>query len=108
MFCLLFFFWQFFIRVQSGGIVCRRKPCKLEDKICIEDKTLTIGWEFISIPSYPYVLEEPLTLVMVRTRGYVFYPQLFLTLEQGNEELFFDTAIHEATGKLFKFFSKVL
>lgn len=94
-------------RVKSGGIVCHRKPCKLEDKMCIEDKTLTIGWEFISIPSHPDDLQEPLTLVMVHTKGYTFYPKLILTLEEGNEKRFFDTVIHESTGNFAQIVSSL-
>ncbi|XP_029650386.1 fibulin-1 isoform X1 [Octopus sinensis] len=88
-------------RAPATGYVCKRNPCQLEDKLCMINKTRTIGWEFISIPSHPEVLEEPMMLLMIQTKGYKYYPNLLLTLSHGNEEGYFSAAINNSNGALY-------
>ncbi|XP_059163001.1 fibulin-1-like [Physella acuta] len=81
------------------SVKCGRRKCKPDDGQCLKNKTKTISWEFLSLPSVDFIT-APLSLLNIRAVGYTKYPKLKAQIMSGNEEQHFDTVLSGDTVKL--------
>ena len=47
--------------IEDVGIVCQRLDCESSDVDCVLNKTKSIQWQFIALPSIP-VVQKPLVI----------------------------------------------
>ena len=47
--------------IEDVGIVCQRLDCESSDVDCVLNKTKSIQWQFIALPSIP-VVQDPLVI----------------------------------------------
>ncbi|KAL8583413.1 hypothetical protein ACOMHN_057869 [Nucella lapillus] len=66
--------------------------CESGDRDCLQNKTKTIAWQFLGIPTVEFV-SAPVNLLNIRTVAYSIYPNLHLSITAGNEEGLFDTQV---------------
>ncbi|CAG5126735.1 unnamed protein product, partial [Candidula unifasciata] len=76
----------------EDGVICGKKECSLADLECWTNKTKTVSFQFLVLPSTEFVT-APLTLLMIHTVGYSMFPNLRLDILSGNELQQFDTVV---------------
>ncbi|GFS06056.1 fibulin-1 [Elysia marginata] len=76
---------------DEDGVVCS-KFCQSGDLACQLNKTMTVSWQFLPLPSLDFI-SSPLVILNIRTTGYAFYPNLKLTIQHGNNDRLFDTVV---------------
>ncbi|XP_070192874.1 fibulin-1-like isoform X3 [Littorina saxatilis] len=78
---------------EEDGVVCGRMQCDASDTNCLRNKTKTVAWQFLSIPTMEFVT-APMTLLNIKTVSYSIYPNLHLRIIEGNEEGLFDAVVN--------------
>ncbi|KAK7496217.1 hypothetical protein BaRGS_00012627 [Batillaria attramentaria] len=78
---------------EEDGVVCGRMECETDDTGCLQNKTKTVAWQFLSLPSVEFVT-SPMTLLNIKTVAYSIFPNLHLRILSGNEEGLFDTTVN--------------
>lgn len=85
------------LEAGDGGRLCSKVECEPFDLLCFLNKTKSIAWQFIALPSLK-VIPMPTTLLNIETKGYAIYPNLSLQIIGGNEEGLFHTQVDGDTG----------
>ncbi|KAI0214405.1 hypothetical protein LSAT2_000501 [Lamellibrachia satsuma] len=82
---------------DSSTVMCQRLLCRLNDIDCLLNKTKSIQWEFIALPTIPY-LNLPVTLLQLRSVGSSVYPDIRFMIISGNDDGFFEVTNHHSKG----------
>lgn len=82
---------------EEDGVVCGRMECAEDDLVCQENKTKTVSWHFLDLPTIEF-LASPMILLNIKTVGYSIFPNLFLSFIAGNEGRLFDTRVRGDQG----------
>lgn len=90
---------------EEDGVVCGRMECEVGDTACKQNKTKTVAWQFLSLPSIEFVT-SPMTLLNIKTVAYTIYPNLHLRILAGNEQGLFDTTVRGDEGKKYTIISR--
>jgi len=77
--------------------LCQRLRCRLNDIECLLNKTKSVQWEFIALPTIPF-LEQPVTLMQLRSVGSSVFPDIRFMIISGNEDELFEVTDHHSTG----------
>ena len=78
---------------DSSTIMCQRLLCPVNDIDCLLNKTKSVQWEFIALPTIPYV-EQPITLMQLRSVGSSVFPNISFLIISGNDDGIFDVTDH--------------
>ncbi|CAC5406904.1 unnamed protein product [Mytilus coruscus] len=87
------FFYKRGNLLAKDGVVCDRVPCDSNSQDCIYNKTKSVAWQFVALPSLP-VLHDAVDVLNIKT-NYAYLPTLFLTIIDGNDDKNF---VAEANG----------
>ena len=74
---------------DDGGALCSKLECQAHDIDCLMNKTKSIQYQFISLPTYRNV-PSPVVLLNVQTVGYSVFPNLRFSIVSGNDRGQFD------------------
>ena len=77
--------------------MCLRMQCDQNDIECLLNKTKSIQWQNVAIPSTPY-LNKPMVLLHVQTVGYSIYPNVIFNIVSGNSMGLFDVMKSNGNG----------
>lgn len=82
--------------IPDEGVVCG-KACSDLDVACMLNKTKSVSWQFIALPTIKLV-NKPLVILNIQTKGYSVYPNLRLTITGGNRDQAYDVVTEGDAG----------
>lgn len=83
--------------LANDGVVCSRVPCDLKSLDCIQNKTKSVAWQFVALPTLP-VLLDAVEVLNIQT-NFAYLPNLFLTIIDGNDDKIFVAEANGDTGE---------
>jgi hypothetical protein len=82
----------------EDGVVCNRQQCDYRKLDCIYNKTRSVAWQFVALPSLP-LLPDALNVLNIHTTGYAYFPNPSLAIVGGNDEDNFVAVVEGDRGK---------
>lgn len=79
-----------FSQTEETGALCLKVECPMVDIDCILNRTLSIQYQHLSIPSIDNLDFGPLTLINIQPMVSQPYPSLHFSIEEGNPRGNFD------------------